>query len=323
MKNFWKELKKPFTVLAPMEDVTDVVFRQVVAECGRPDVFFTEFMSTDGFLSAGKERVAHRLIKKSEESPIVAQIWGNKPDNFYKAAKQIVEMGFDGIDINMGCPVKKITKQIACSRLIDYPDLAAEIIKATQEGIGGKIPLSVKTRLGYKIKKTEEWCGFLLDQDIQALTVHGRLAKDMSKFPADWDEIKKVVDIRNKKKLETIIIGNGDVADLEDVERKYNQTGVDGLMIGRGVFKDPFVFNPNRSIKDLSVSEKCDLLLRHFHLFIEIWGNTKKFVILRRFFKIYLSEFEGASDAREMIMRVENPDEVVNVVNEIRKKYGP
>lgn len=317
MKNFWKELQKPFTALAPMEDVTDVVFRQIVDECGAPDVYFTEFTNAGGLLSPGRKRVGQRLKMREGEYPLVAQIWGKTPENYLKVTKELVEMGFDGVDINMGCPAKKIVKQGCCSALIDNPMLAGEIIAATKEGANGKIPVSVKTRMGFKTNKLDEWVSFLLDQDIDVLTMHGRLAKEMSKKACDWNAIARAVEIKNEKQSETLIIGNGDVLSLEEVAQKHKETGVDGVMIGRGIFQDPFVFNPNRSINDLSLEERFDLLLRHAQLFIETWGDTKPFVILRRFFKIYLSGFDGASDLRDKFMDTENLEEVRDLV----KKY--
>jgi tRNA-dihydrouridine synthase len=313
--NFWKELPKPFTVLAPMEDVTDVVFRQIISECGRPDLFFTEFTSADGMFSPGADKVKQRLVKRDEDHPIVAQIWGKKPENYYKAAKEIVELGFDGVDINMGCPVKKIVKQGVCSALIDNLVLAKEVIDATKEGAEGKISVSVKTRIGFKNKKTEEWADFLLDQNLDALTIHGRVAKDQSKYPADWDEVAKVVVLRDEKNLDTVIIGNGDVLNLEDVYAKHEKYGVDGVMIGRGVFQDPFVFNPDRSINDLSITQKLQLLLRHAKLFNDTWKDTQNFAVMKRFFKIYVSGFDNASEVRDDLMQCDTYEQVEKVIN--------
>ncbi|MCA9385268.1 tRNA-dihydrouridine synthase [Candidatus Dojkabacteria bacterium] len=313
MKNFWLSLQRPFTVLAPMEDVTDTVFRRIVKSCGAPDVFFTEFMSTDGYMSPGKDRVARRIEYTEEERPLVAQIWGNKPEKYYQTAQELVKLGFDGIDINMGCPVHKIVKKGCCSALADNPTLAGEIIQACKEG-AKDIPVSVKTRLGYRTKKTEEWSKFLLEQDIAVLTMHGRTQKEMSKVPADWSEIKKVVDIRNEMGIETLIIGNGDVKSLEEVHEKHTTTGVDGVMIGRGIFTDPYVFNPDKSIMNLTIEERLDLLLRHTRLFNEIWGDVKNFALLKKFFKIYVSDFEGAVELRVELMKCDSLAQVEEVV---------
>lgn len=320
MKNFWQKLKKPFSVLAPMEDVTDSVFRQIILNCGRPDVFFTEFTNTDGLMSKGRDKIIRRLQFKENEHPIVAQLWGNNPENYTKSAKLIVEMGFDGIDINMGCPVRKVVKRGECSGLIQNKNLAKEIILATIEGAAG-IPVSVKTRMGYRFIETEEWVEFLLKLEIQALTLHGRLAKDMSKFPANWEEIGKAAKIRDRmfegKTEKPVIIGNGDISSLDDLKNKAIKYRIDGGMIGRGIFKDPFIFNPNKSIMDLTIQERLELLLSHNELFEQTWGETRFFAILKKFYKIYISDFEGSVEMRNLLMRCESIKEVNQEVNSI------
>ena len=204
MNGFWDNLTRPITALAPMEDVTDTVFRRIVVRCGPPDVFFTEFTNADGLCSRGRDAVIHRLRFTEEERPIVAQIWGNNPEHYRTVCSQIRDMGFDGIDINMGCPVRKIVKTGACSALIDNPPLAREIIIATMEG-AGETPVSIKTRMGFTKRRTEEWSSFLLDLKPAVLTMHGRIAKDMSDVPADWQEIGKVVRIRDATGSNTLI----------------------------------------------------------------------------------------------------------------------
>lgn len=310
--NFWVNLKTPFSVLAPMEEVTDVAFRELVFELGRPDVFFTEFTSAEGMQSRGRNAVAQRLEFKPNQHPIVAQIWGTSPEAFHKTAQEVAELGFDGVDINMGCPVRKIMKNGACAKLIENPTLAKELIAAAKEGAAGKIPVSVKTRVGFKKIETEEWCGFLLQQDIAALTVHGRLAKDLSLYPANWEEIGKAVQLCNQIAPHTILIGNGDILSLADITEKHAQYGIDGGMIGRGVFKDPFVFNPNRTIQELNPQERFELLLRHATLFTQAWNNKKNFSILKRFFKIYIADFDGAAELRAALMDTSSLEDVIN-----------
>src|SRR5436190_3288770 len=207
MVNIWQSLKKPIYILAPMEDVTDTVFRRIVMQTGKPDLFFTEFTNVEGMFSKGDKKVNQRLQFTQKEKPIIAQIWGLKPENYFKAGKLLAEMGFDGIDINMGCPEKNIIKKGACSGLIHNPSLAKEIIHATKEA-AGNLPVSVKTRIGFKEIQTEKWIGFLLEQNLAALTIHGRTAAEMSAVPAHWDEIGKAVERRSEKKLPTLIIGN-------------------------------------------------------------------------------------------------------------------
>lgn len=312
MENVWTRLKKPLFLLAPMEDVTDTAFRQIIMQCGRPDLFFTEFTNTDGMFSTGSEEVSNRLVYSEIEKPLIAQIWGTNPDHFYQAAKKIAAMGYDGIDINMGCPERSVIKKGACAGLIENPLLAKEIIAATKKGAGSLsgIPVSVKTRIGLKEIITEEWAGFLLKQDIMALTIHGRTAKEMSTVPTHWDEIGKVVKLRNNMGLQTLIIGNGDIRSREEGLEKVKRYGVDGIMIGRGIFEDPFLFNEGKQITNLSVKERMDLYLSHIALFEKLWGKRKNFAILKKFCKVYIKGFEGASEFRTMLMESKNYNEM-------------
>ncbi len=315
MKSIWQTLPKPVFILAPMEDVTDTVFRQIVASCARPDVFFTEFTNVDGMQSVGKEVVSHRLRFTKMEHPLIAQLWGSKPENYLKTAKLLVEVGIDGIDINMGCPQKKVTSHGGCAALINNPSLAKEIILAAKEGVGGKIPVSVKTRIGFKTIITEEWISFLLSSGIDALTVHGRTVAEMSKVPAHWDEIGKAVDIRNRMNVKTVIIGNGDVVDVADGIRKVNEYGVDGVMIGRGIFENPWAFD--RSGHNPTIHELLMLMKKHIELFEKTWGKEKSFVILRKFFKIYIKGFDGASEYRARVMTARSSSDVYPVIDEL------
>lgn len=313
MQNFWQKLPKLFTVLAPMDDVTDTVFRQVILRVARPDVFFTEFINVEGLCSKGREALLPRLRFSKGEHPIVAQIWGIKPENFREAAKLIKDSGFDGVDINMGCPDKKVTKNGAGAALIDNPGLAKEIIIAAKEGAGG-LPVSVKTRIGFKVEKTEEWLEFLLKQDLAALTIHARTAKEMSKVPARWEEIGKAVKLRDELKAKTVIIGNGDVASFREVLEKHWQFGVDGVMIGRGIFQNPWVFQPHEmSTCEASEAERLKLLLFHAKLWQKTWADKKSFIILRKFFKVYASGFLGASALRTQLLQVNSLAEVKKI----------
>jgi tRNA-dihydrouridine synthase len=311
MKNFWKDLGQPFFVLAPMDDVTDVVFRAIVRKTARPDVFFTEFTNVDGLNSPGRDKLMQRLALEKTDHPIVAQIWGLNPDNFEKAARDIKKLGFDGIDINMGCPDRTVTKNGCCSALINNPDLAAKIIKATKKG-AEDLPVSVKTRIGFSEIKTGEWISFLLKQDLAALTVHGRIAKEMSTKPANWPEIKKAVEIRDSLGINTLIIGNGDILNREDGLEKAKESGVDGLMIGRGIFKDLWAFSDKKP--DLDEKQMLELLLEHARQFNKKWSGQKNFLILRRFFKIYVSDFKNAANLRGKLMETKNLEEVENIL---------
>lgn len=313
--NPWQNLPKPFFALAPMEGATDTVFRRVVMRAARPDIFFTEFANTDSFCSpAGKESTNGRLMFMPDEQPVVAQIWGTNPDHFAEMAKGLAKMGYQAIDINMGCPAKDVIKKGACSALIETPELAAKIIAATKTA---GLPVSVKTRIGFKQRKTEEWLSFLLQQDIAALTVHGRTAKEMSKVPAHWDEIAKAVELRDKIAPHTIIIGNGDIADRADGIRLIEQTDVDGIMIGRGVFQNVFCFE--KEPKQHSPEEFLDLLNYQLDLFDQTWGDNQKqrsYQPLKRFFKIYIRGFSGASELRDKLMQTSNTAEARQVLSE-------
>jgi len=320
MKNIWADLPKPILTLAPMEDVTDTVFRQIVASCVQPDVFFTEFMSCDGFLSKGHDMVSRRLKYSKNEHPIVAQIWGYNPEHFYAVAKILPTLGFDGIDINMGCPQKNVVKNGACAGLIKNPALTKEIITAVREGIeasGKPIPLSVKTRIGYTKIITEEWITFLLSCSLDALTVHGRTAKEMSKVPAHWDEIAKAVSIRDSMHVGTVIIGNGDVANASDALEKCTTYKTDGAMIGRGIFDNPWCFDRFTPAHIPNPSELLSLCVRHVKLYEKTWVKQKNYEALKKFFKMYIKGFDRASEFRIRIMETSSPDEIYPILEEI------
>ncbi len=312
MQTLWNRFKKPFFALAPMENVTDTVFRRIVARCGKPDIFFTEFTSTDGLCSKGYERVRKHLEFTDAERPIVAQIWGRRPEKFLQVAKMVADMGFDGIDINMGCPVRKVVSKGSCSGLIRNPSLAREIILATIEG-AGNLPVSVKTRIGYKDIITEKWIGFLLEQPIAALTIHGRTVKEMSKVPAHWDEIGKAVQLRDQMKKDILIIGNGDIVSRLDAIDKYERFKVDGIMIGRGIFNNLWIFrdiDPNT----IGNEEKLHLLIDHISLFEEVWGGDRPYDIMKKFFKVYISGFPNAGDVRLELMNLQTSKEAISYI---------
>ncbi len=311
--NFWRTLEKPIFVLAPMEDVTDTVLRRVIARYGKPAVFFTEFTNVEGMFSKGGKVVSQRLQYTEEERPLVAQIWGSEPANFFRAARRLIEMGFDGIDLNMGCPARGPVHRGVCSGLINNRPLAKEIIAATKEGAVGVIPVSVKTRLGFRAIDFE-WLQFVLEQEPAVLTVHLRTVAEMSKVPAHWDQMRPVVEMRDAMRSEALIIGNGDVKSLEEAHQKVQETGADGVMVGRGIFTDPFLFSPHTTINDKSPEEKMHLLLDHMHLWQETWGNAKHFPTLRKFFKVYANGFPGAQELRMQLMETETPAETEQVV---------
>lgn len=299
--NIWGQLKKPIFVLAPMDDVTDTVFRRVVASTARPDVFFTEFANADGLQSAGREAVLQKLKFTEVEKPLIAQLWGMKPENYAKTTAELVKMGFSGVDLNMGCPVKNVVKMGACSALINNHELAGSLIRATQEGADGKIPVSVKTRVGFD-KVDMGWIRFLLEQGLAALTVHGRTAKEQSKVANDWELIGEIRRMRDEIAPQTLIIGNGDVLTLKQGEELVKKHKLDGIMIGRGIFQDPYVFSADSPWEQMKTSDKLALYVKHIELFEQEWGESKNPAGLKKFAKVYISGFDGASELRSKVM---------------------
>ncbi|KAF0236140.1 MAG: dihydrouridine synthase [Prolixibacteraceae bacterium] len=319
MENFWKHFSCPVFSLAPMEDVTDTVFREIVMGMAAPGkllVVFTEFTSVEGMNHpVGRTRVSERLIVNESERDLlrkmnvklVAQIWGRNPEIYHNVAKYITEnYTFDGLDINMGCPVKKVVKQGSCSALIGEPLLAKEIIAATKEGTN--LPVSVKTRTGIKKHQTEDWISHLLEAEPAAIILHGRTQRMQSEGNADWNEIKKAVQLKNQINPNIPLHGNGDVFSYTDGLNKIEETGVDGVMIGRGIFQNPWFFDPNKT--EIAKEGRIEKLIQHTRLFEKTWAGKKNFNILKRFYKIYLNSFEGAAKMRADLMEARNYSEV-------------
>jgi tRNA-dihydrouridine synthase len=313
MKNFWQDLPRPFFILAPMEAVTDVVFRHVVNTAGRPDVFFTEFTNAASYSSPkGNFSTRGRLTFTEDEQPMVAQIWGNNPEQFAFMAKGLKEKGFKGIDINMGCPVTNVASKSCGSGLIRNPELAAELIAAAKTG---GLPVSVKTRLGYT--RSDEWTTWLthiFKQDIVNLTIHLRTRKEMSKVPAHFELIAEIKKLRDEIAPQTLLTINGDIRDREHGLELVEQYGVDGIMIGRGVFTNPYAFakeQPERTKERL-----LDLLNYQLDLFDKYSKELepRKFDPLKRYFKIYVRDFEGAAELRDTLMHTKSTEEVRNVL---------
>ncbi len=328
MPNFWRNLSKPIFALAPMEDVTDTSFREVVAGLSDPQylhILFTEFTSVDGMSHPkGKIKVSERLIVSESEKQmlkqknikLVAQIWGNKPELFSKIAREITaEYEFDGLDINMGCPVKNVVKNGCCSALINQPGLAKEIILATKEAT--HLPVSVKTRTGIKSHETEVWITHLLETRPAAIILHGRTQKQQSDGLADWEEIAKGARIRDQIDPEVLFLGNGDVKSAIQGTELAAKYGLDGVMIGRGIFHNPWFFNPLHP--PASKSERLLQLEHHTRLFEKCWAGRKNLNLLKRFFKIYTNDFPGAAHLRAELMDVHTYDQVYRIVKEAIK----
>jgi tRNA-dihydrouridine synthase len=314
MRNFWVDLPKPFYILAPMEAVTDVVFRHVVAQAAAPDVWFTEFTNATGWAAAGDKAIGGRLIKTKDEQPIVAQLWGTVPDAMEKLAAHCAELGYDGIDINMGCPDKSATKSGGGSAMICNPESAAAIIVAAKTS---GLPVSVKTRLGYsRIDEWRDWLTHVLQQDVVNLTIHLRTKKEMSKVPAHYELISEIKQLRDEIAPNTLLTINGDIRDRAHGEELVAQTGVDGVMIGRGIFHNPFAFE--REPSDHSREELLGLLSLQLDLYDQYSEKTgRPFDTLKRFFKIYVRDFEGAAELRDKLMHTKSTHEVRAILHNI------
>lgn len=386
MTNFWDNLPQPFFALAPMEAVTDVVFRHVVARAGAPDVWFSEFTNATGWVHAGQKAIGGRLIKTDDEQPIVAQIWGGEPGDMEQLALHCKELGFHGIDINMGCPAKSAIKS-GGSALIRKPEVAVAAIAAAKTA---GLPVSVKTRLGYThVDEWRDWLRTLLEQDIVNLTIHLRTKREMSKVPAHFELIDEIVALRDEVAPHTLLTINGDVRDhAHGMELIEKHPGVNGIMIGRGIFHNPFAFAPRPFAPSLAIpsehptpppspispsssseftfllnspletseersaeishrvdstassedfggedangpeentsedptqinetnetkAQLFDLLNYHLDLFDRYQAELNRpFETLKRFFKIYIRDFDGAKELREKLMHCKNTDEV-------------
>lgn len=313
-KNIWSELNKPIFVLAPMADVTDIAFRQIINKYGKPDVFWTEFVSADGLFLGGREALIGDLKFSKAEHPIVAQFFTARPELMEKAAKLAVEIGFDGIDINMGCPDRSIEKQGTGASMIKNPDLAVEIIKATKRG-AGDTPVSVKTRVGYNKNEIDTWLPKLLSAKPALITVHARTRKELSNVPANWDYVKRAVEIRDEAGSDTLIFGNGDITDLKDAEEKVKQTGADGAMVGRGIFGNPWFFNKGKDVNKISIKEKLEVMVEHTKLYEELLPH-KNFAVMKKHFKAYASGFDGAKELRIKLMDADNAKKVEEITKQ-------
>lgn len=312
MNTFWDDLPRPFFVLAPMEAVTDVVFRRVVAQAAPPDVYFSEFTNATGWAAAGDKAIGGRLIKHAGESPIVAQLWGTRPDAMAALARRCAELGYSGIDINMGCPDQSAVKSGGGAGMIRTPEVAAEIIIAAKES---GLPISVKTRLGYsRLDEWRPWLEHLLSRNVAALTIHLRTKKEMSKVPAHHELIPEIKKLRDQIAPAAKLIINGDIRDRAHGEELAAAYGVDGIMIGRGIFTNPFAFE--KTPRPRSRRELVDLLLLQLNLHDEYSREVapRKFEPLKRFFKIYIRDFDGAGELRDKLMHTKSTSEVRRIL---------
>ena len=310
-----------------MANVTDCAFRRLLAKYGKPDVMWTEFVSCDGLQSEGRDNILIDLKYDKSERPIVAQVFGSKPENFYKTALLIAELGFDGIDINMGCPDRNVEKQGAGAALMKDPKLAQKIIAETKRG-AGKLPVSVKTRIGYNKNELKTWLPMLLETEPAAITIHARTRKEMSKVPARWEHVAEAVELRDKhnvSKDKTLIIGNGDVRTAEEGIILAKKTGADGIMVGRGIFGDPWFFaniaklkNGKKEKSDISVEKRLKAMVEHAKYFEKYLGEVKNFEIMKKHFKAYAN---GFASAKELRIRLMNETTDARSVEKIIKKW--
>lgn len=308
---FWDNLPRPFFVLAPMADVTDVPFRTIVAQCGRPDVFYTEFVSARGLASPGRERLLKDLALTGTDHPIVAQFFGTRPDDLRGAGALARELGFDGVDINMGCPADPIMRQGAGISLVKTPKLAVELILALREGAGG-LPVAVKTRLGlYKTEELETWIPAILEAKPDVLIIHGRTMKEMSKVPAHWDLIGRVAALCHEAGV--LCIGNGDVTSRAQGDALAAEHGVDGIMVGRGIFHDPWLFA--REQREHTREERLSRLSQHLELWEAQWNGVKSLDLMKKFMKVYVSGWPGAAELRARLMECRTGDEIRNLIH--------
>lgn len=310
--NFWSQFEKGFTCLAPMEGVTDIAFRQVIARAARPDIFFTEFTNVNSYSSEkGRPNALERLRFEPSEQPIVAQIWGKNPEMFKETVEAVKNLGFQAVDINMGCPERHVVATGGGSGLIRTPELAKEILKAAKEVEG--ITVSVKTRLGYT--KTDEWKAWLtnlLEEHPAALTVHLRTKKEMSKVDAHYELIPEIVELKNQLSPDTKLIINGDIKSAAEAQ-KFVEQGVDGIMIGRGVFQNPFCFEKTPKVH--TREELLDLMNYHLDLYEKY--ELHPYDPLKHFYKIYVNNFPGASDLRAELMQTKTIAEARKVISRI------
>jgi len=308
---FWTTLPKPFFVLAPLADVTDAAFRRIIATYGKPHVLWTEFTSAEGLCASAHEPLLRNLLYTEAERPIVAQLWGATPETMQQAAAAAAALGFDGIDLNMGCPDRRVEKRGAGAALCQYPALAKALIRAAKRG-AGSVPVSVKIRIGYTRNDIDTWLPALLQEEPVAITIHARTRQEKSDVPAHWEAVTQAVDIRRTLDSSTYIIGNGDVQDLSEARQKAHETECDGVMLGRAIFGNPWLFNVQRPRKSVPVAERLRVLAEHITLFDALLGDVKSMACMKKHYKAYLTGFAGAECLRTQLMATDTATEAIH-----------
>ena len=327
--DFWQSMPKPFFVLAPMANVTDYAFRSMFAKYGKPDVMWTEFVSADGLVSSGKDRLMIDLKYSRKERPVVAQLFTGHPPVMEKAAKIVLDLGFDGLDINMGCPDRAVERQGGGASLIKNPKFAFEVLQSARNGVEGKIPVSIKTRIGYN-KFDPDWIRSVLLWNIPVLTVHLRTRKEMSLVPAHWELVPEIVKLRNEICPQTLLIFNGDVDSISHGAKLLNEFGGDGVMVGRGIFGKPWFFSDIPKVRknfpriynivnEKSPKERLTILLEHTKLFVKSFKGYKNFDVMKKHFKAYVSGWDGARELRVELMEAKDPKQVFDILKKAIK----
>ncbi len=325
MNSFWQKLPKPFLALAPMKDVTDAAYRRLIAQVGKPDIMWSEFVSADGLYHTREikkipdsENPLMRDLQFAQiERPIVAQLFSSKPSMMAYASELVARLGFDGIDINMGCPDRSVEKQGAGAALIKEPELAVALIKAAKEGVSHtqhSIPVSVKTRTGYTKETLNEWIPTLLSAEPAALTIHLRTRKELSDVPAHWELVESIVKLRDSINPNTLVLGNGDVQCATDALQKAKETGADGIMIGEAVFGNPWVFL-GRIRNETPPQERLAALIALAYYFEELTPQ-KHFQILKKHIKAFVCGFDGATELRAKLMKATNATQLAHIASE-------
>ena len=313
--NIWQELPKPFLILAPMEGVTDLAFRAVIAKAGRPDLFYTEFTNVSSYASEkGRHNALERLQVSEVDKPIIAQIWGKNPDHFSELGQALESLGFSGIDLNFGCPDKHVNKAGGGAAMIKTPELAVECYQKVKAATN--LPVSIKTRLGFTyVDEYKTWLPTVLAEHPAALTVHLRTRKEMSKVAAHYELIPEIIKMRAEISPETKLIINGDIKNRAEALKLHEQyPELDGFMIGRGVFTNPYCFTDHVGTRE----ELMELLHLHLDLYeeqIEKYGLP--YEPLKHYYKIYINNFPGASDLRAKLMETRSITEARKVLTEL------
>lgn len=325
MSSFWQGLSRPLYCVAPMANVTDTAFRRLISEIAKPSVMWTEFVSCEALTHDpdSRRRMMTTLKYAEQERPVVAQLFGSKPEQFYESAMIVRDLGFDGIDINMGCPETNVNSQGSGAALILQPDLAVDIVAACKRG-AGNLPVSIKTRIGFHHIDYTDWILRLLGTDPEVLTIHGRTRDEMSKVPAHWDVIGEVVALAKLVGSPALILGNGDVESLVEAQQKVVEFGVDGVMLGRALFGNPWLFQGYPDTSHVPVVDKLKVIRRHTQLFQKLLADPGLvgFPRMKKFYGSYLKGVPNARQLRDRMSRTQTPHDVYTIVDEALEYFA-